>query len=444
MSSNRTEKIVVEDIDQRIAAGEAFLHHITFVKLPLPGSTYPGNLWPAVAFPSYDDLWSQLPPEDDVHRYMDRTVTKHPLAEGCDVAYLIGKGTVISFVRNNKRCGLSYLGIDDDEDHDDDYEEQSTFDFWEHANQMKGAKGHCASKEFQRAYQLAERRIDVAMSIESLRIESPRMIREDDEDITSSLPDDDGNATAAPSKDVQDNTSPHSPPGVELRAVLHQPSPNQNEKSSSGFMNFLGGFSKKLFHRTTETSVAKITPPPRCDTDTEHQVGSPPIEETDDTTTVFSDRADGSLYADDKSAAVVNPAADKIVDVIGGKRKRGRSRHRSRKQRNKSKAKKVVGGCRMIPSSMLSTSFSSYSVDNEPRECLLRAILPLLATHSDQEKNRVALSIRKNMPEEGDTSIGTANRGLSEHGLRLESVTEEYRMKGGIIYNLLQKKVASS
>ena len=70
------------------------------------------------------------------------------------------------------------------------------------------------------------------------------------------------------------------------------------------------------------------------------QVGSPPIEETDDTTTVFSDRADGSLYADDKSAAVVNPA-DKIVDVIGGKRKRGRSRHRSRQQRNKSKAKKV-------------------------------------------------------------------------------------------------------
>ena len=87
--------------------------------------------------------------------------------------------------------------------------------------------------------------------------------------------------------------------------------------------------------------MAKITPPHRCDTDTEHQVGSPPTEEADDTTTVFSDRADGSLYVDDKSAAVVNPAADKIVDVIGGKRKRGRSRHRSRQQRNKSNAKKV-------------------------------------------------------------------------------------------------------
>jgi hypothetical protein len=94
----------------------------------------------------------------------------------------------------------------------------------------------------------------------------------------------------------------------------------------------------------------------------------------------------------------------------------------------------------MIPSSMLSTSLSSNSpIGNEARECLLRAILPLL-TLSDQEKNRVALSIRKNMPEEGDTSIGTANRGLSEHGLRLESVTEEYVMKGGIMYNLLQKE----
>jgi hypothetical protein len=91
----------------------------------------------------------------------------------------------------------------------------------------------------------------------------------------------------------------------------------------------------------------------------------------------------------------------------------------------------------MIPSSMLE---DASCVDNEPRECLLRAILPLLVTHSDQEKNLLALSIRKNMPEEGDTSIGTANRGLSEHGLRLESVTEEYVMKGGIIYNLLQKE----
>jgi hypothetical protein len=108
---------------------------------------------------------------------------------------------------------------------------------------------------------------------------------------------------------------------------------------------------------------------------------------------------------------------------------------------NKSKVKKVVGGCRMIPSSSISTSLSSYSpIGNEPRECLLRAILPLL-TLSDQEKNRVALSIRKNMPEEGDTSIGTANRGLSKHGLRLESVTEEYdAMKGGIMFNLLQKE----
>ena len=33
-----------------------------------------------------------------------------------------------------------------------------------------------------------------------------------------------------------------------------------------------------------------------------------------------------------------------------------------------------------------------------------------------------------------------ANRGLSKHGLRLESVTEEYAMKGGIMFNLLQKE----
>ena len=53
----------------------------------------------------------------------------------------------------------------------------------------------------------------------------------------------------------------------------------------------------------------------------------PPFKETNNTT-VFSDRVDGSLYVDDKSAAVVNPA-DKVVDIIGEKSKRGRSRQGS-------------------------------------------------------------------------------------------------------------------
>jgi len=184
--------------------------------------------------------------------------------------------------------------------------------------------------------------------------------------------------------------------------------------------------------------VHRIVAPPRGATD--KYVESPPSGEEANDTTDLSDCVDGSLYAGDESVAVVHPA-DKDVNIIGGKRKRVRSRRRSRHKSNKSKVKKVVGGCRMIPSSSISTSLSSYSpIGNEPRECLLRAILPLL-TLSDQEKNRVALSIRKNMPEEGDTSIGTANRGLSKHGLRLESVTEEYdAMKGGIMFNLLQKE----
>ena len=100
----------------------------------------------------------------------------------------------------------------------------------------------------------------------------------------------------------------------------------------------------------------------------------------------------------------------------------------------------------MIPSSVLSISYDSggkvsTSYDSggmKPRDCLLRAILSLL-TSGPEEKNLVSFSINGNMPEEGDTSIAAANTGLSAHGLKLESVNEKYMVKGGIMYNLLQK-----
>jgi len=408
----------------KVLAARDFNERLCLVKTSddhIDASAVTGNevaayqLWPALIFNSYKELQHELKEtvSNDKHTIGKITVDftklcrtnpgKFEASAEYGIAYLLGKSrSSLVFVPKNSH------GIVEPDNHD-------VFDYFQHVDQMEQGTGYCESEEFQAAYKLVMNRMEQYSGM-------------NDEKGSESADDEKGSESADGDDDDDDKKSP--------TGVI-----------SSIVRRLFGGGNKVQKEHTNEEKndtsddgppdVHRIVAPPRGATD--ECVESPPSEEANDTTDL-SERVDGSLYAGDKSVAVVRPA-DKDVNIIGGKRKRGRSRRRSRHKRNKSKVKKVVGGCRMIPSSSISTSLSSYSpIGNEPRECLLRAILPLL-TLSDQEKNRVALSIRKNMPEEGDTSIGTANRGLSKHGLRLESVTEEYdAMKGGIMFNLLQKE----
>ena len=407
----------------KVLAARDFNERLCLVKTSddhIDASAVTGNevaayqLWPALIFNSYKELQHEL--KETVSNYkctigkitVDFTKLcrtnpeKFEASAEYGIAYLLGKSrSSLVFVPKNSH------GIVEPDNHD-------VFDYFQHVDQMEQGTGYCESEEFQAAYKLVMNRMEQYSGM-------------NDEKGSESADDEKGSESADGDDDDDDKKSPT---GV-ISSIVRRLFPRnkvQKEHTNEEKQNDTSDDGPPAVHRIVAPRGA-----------TDKYVESPPSGEEANDTTDLSERVDGSLYAGDESVAVVRPA-DKDVNIIGGKRKRVRSRRRSRHKSNKSKVKKVVGGCRMIPSSSISTSLSSYSpIGNEPRECLLRAILPLL-TLSDQEKNRVALSIRKNMPEEGDTSIGTANRGLSEHGLRLESVTEEYVMKGGIMYNLLQKE----
>jgi len=409
----------------KVLAARDFNERLCLVKTSddhIDASAVTGNevaayqLWPALIFNSYKELQHELKEtvSNDKHTIGKITVDftklcrtnpgKFEASAEYGIAYLLGKSrSSLVFVPKNSH------GIVEPDNHD-------VFEYFQHVDQMEQGTGYCESEEFQAAYKLVMNRMEQYSGM-------------NDEKGSESADDEKGSESADGDDDDDDKKSPTGVISSIVRRLFGGGNKVQKEHTNEEKQNDTSNVGPPDVHRIVA---------PRGVTD--EYVESPPSEEANDTPTDLSERVDGSLYAGDKSVAVFRPA-DKDVNIIGGKRKRGRSRRRSRHKRNKSKVKKVVGGCRMIPSSSISTSLSSYSpIGNEPRECLLRAILPLL-TLSDQEKNRVALSIRKNMPEEGDTSIGTANRGLSKHGLRLESVTEEYdAMKGGIMFNLLQKE----
>ena len=104
-------------------------------------------------------------------------------------------------------------------------------------------------------------------------------------------------------------------------------------------------------------AISAVVTPPRGAPEDEDADRSPPSKETRNTTK-SSDCVDGSPYAEVNSVAVINPADGNVV-VVGGKRKRGRSRQRKQQKRIKSTTKTVSGGCRMIPSSVLSILYDS-------------------------------------------------------------------------------------
>ena len=414
ISKSLDKVLAAGDFNERLCLVKTSNDHIDASAVTLGNEVKAYQLWPALIFNSYKELQHILKETvsnykrtigkitDDYTKLCRTNPGKFEASAEYGIAYLLGKSrSSLVFVPKNSH------GIVEPDNHD-------VFDYFQHVDQMEQGTGYCGSEEFQAAYKLVMNRME---QYAGMNDEKGSESADDEKGSESSDGDDD---------DDDDKKSPTGVISSLYRRLFGGGGGNEVQKKHTNE-------EKNDTSNVGPPDVHRIVAPPRGATD--ECVESPPSEEANDTTDL-SERVDGSLYADDESVAVVNPA-DKDENIIGGKRKRVRSRHQS----NKSKVKKVVGGCRMIPSSSISTSLSSYSpIGNEARECLLWAILPLL-TLSDQEKNRVALSIRKNMPEEGDTSIGTANRGLSKHGLRLESVTEEYdAMKGGIMFNLLQKE----
>ena len=133
------------------------------------------------------------------------------------------------------------------------------------------------------------------------------------------------------------------------------------------------------------------------------------------------------LYPDSTGATVSPPKVDSLV---GGKRTGGKSRTRKKRKKVRSNNHNVKGGCRVV----------NTPLTNEPeqRDCMERALHALL---TPKEREMV---IRQSEPfplpsnHGGDVSIAISNMWLMTYGMMLESVTDRYKIKGGLLYNVLQ------
>ena len=440
MSSNWTEKIVL-DIDKGIAAGHALDKHICLVKLP--ESTNPVytkdfhsievavyKLWPALVFDSFNDLLIQLPPNSEMHHYMESNIRpiKHQLTEEYGVAYLIGKGSVIC-IKRNKHGGILYL----DDGDNIDYERDSVFDFLEHVGEMKGAsKGYCASVDFQYAYNLAQTRIAECMTSED---DTPAKYPDtkNEEDITSSLPDDGSNVTTAPSKPTSyfDVLKDYVCQGLHISAQVppinsdcsltaRNDTHNTEAKDvgvsrSSNKAIFDGG--DKVTNSFSDSSKAK-------DCNNPATIGHEPVEMCQDEDP--SRLQSSPLTKDDKFEVTKKKKTKKI-------RERCNQNNTSHKRFRQKMANNVEVGSRIIenPAPKLPDGFPK---DNE-RRCLLLAIL---AHIPDQHlKSMITQQFVGEMSISGDTPISVGINALAHHGMTFKHVTAEFN-HGCRAFNLFQ------
>ena len=134
------------------------------------------------------------------------------------------------------------------------------------------------------------------------------------------------------------------------------------------------------------------------------------------------------LYLEDSSGAVFTPP--EIDVLVGGKRKGRKVRNKRVKKKNKSKNDKVHGGCRVI---------STAPNKDKQRDCMKTAVESLLITTKEKELILCSSNPFPIQSDDGrDVSIEQGNRWLMEHGMILESVTDRYDKKHGLLYNLLQ------
>jgi hypothetical protein len=130
------------------------------------------------------------------------------------------------------------------------------------------------------------------------------------------------------------------------------------------------------------------------------------------------------MYPED--GALVTPT--EIEVLVGGKRTGGKSRTRKKRKKVRSNNHNVKGGCRVV----------NTPLTNEPeqRDCMERALHSLL---TPKEKEMV-ISEPFPLPSDhgGDVSIASSNMWLMTYGMMLESVTDRDKIKGGLLYNVLQ------
>ena len=152
--------------------------------------------------------------------------------------------------------------------------------------------------------------------------------------------------------------------------------------------------------------------------------------EYDNDKSADSEGVEGQSYPED--GAVVTPAEIEVLvggKLVGSKRKQ-RTRKRTKKKKNKINNGKVQGGCRVVNTPLTS--------ELEQRDCMERALHALLTPKETEMVIRLSEPFPFPSDHGGDVSIAMSNMWLMKYGMILDSVTDKYDKKHGLLYNLLQ------
>ena len=424
-------EVKTPNLDQDLATAD-FTDRLYLVKISnaKPTDVEPGNevatynLWPALTYNYFSDLVGQLTNNElknIIHSEHHKLLHLNPSKKKYDtnkygIAYLLRREKThppLVLVPKNSN------GIVAHDNH-------NVFDFFAHVDEMELGVGHgegyCGSEQFQAAYKFAINRIE---------------------------------------KHVSDDIPP-SPPGVKLQSVLHQPSTNGNEKSSGLFSKFgaLLGFRRRFDSTvdTTETSVAKITPP-RGDAHVSNNSTDLPGHDNHEDYG-HSDESAGSYTSSDDEQVEMRqvfepsrshqgpppsglPSTSSSKDSgLNGKlsassqtEKKKKNQRGKKSKNNRTNAKRATNnevGSRIIRTPSLSVS---VDVPNQ-RRCLLDSLLSLITDVTIQ--NSIKQEFLRTMASSGDTPICVGIKALSGQSMTLKHVTDQYTMP--LELSLLQNK----
>lgn len=139
------------------------------------------------------------------------------------------------------------------------------------------------------------------------------------------------------------------------------------------------------------------------------------------------------------NSSSLNGTRKKRPPKSGNKRKKNnpnRSNKSAHIRANDKKAGNKAGGSRLIISKSTPAVPRGAGVPNN-RTCLLDAILRYIGDTKRREE--IKSSFLASMPEEGDTSISTANAILARHNFVIKRASERYNRGGSIAFHLLQR-----
>ena len=138
------------------------------------------------------------------------------------------------------------------------------------------------------------------------------------------------------------------------------------------------------------------------------------------------------------NSSVNHEGTDLCLKHHSGKHGRNKNRTEQRKRDASGSAEKNQKAAtkNRVGSRKVLNRTPNYAPDNpNDRTCLADSICSLL---DDCKRSVIYADIVREMPSEGDTSVGSANVALVKHDLKLERVSGLFRRKGGIPFHLLQ------